>query len=456
MQHHTLTKCLMACLSLIGSQTCRGGDFTQFRGSLGNGVVPDQQIPLAWSADENVAWAVRLPGSGWSQPVVLNGRIYVSAAVNENQPKPANFAGGVRSPQSMGVTLFAKPPEGEIEWTMSCLNAEDGRVLWQKTIRKGAAKFSVHPSNSYATETPVVDQNGVYVYFGAAGIVAGLSHDGDLLWSQDVGVFKTTNSFGTGSSLAIFEGRLFLQNFTEESAVLHCLATGTGQELWRFERDKKATSWSTPVVWRNGQRAELIVSGDNRIDSLNPENGEPNWTAANIKAATACSIGTNLNGLYFGGSDPFSKGPLFAVAPGATGDISPEKTNARFDHCRWLQEKQGPGMASPVCSEQFVYTTDKSILKCFSAATGERLYQTRLPGLKMIAACPLVIGDKLLLLDEDGRACIVRTGKEFEVIGTGQLDDVFWATPAVADGSIYLRGVDKLYCVRSTETVAER
>jgi outer membrane protein assembly factor BamB len=105
-------------------------------------------------------------------------------------------------------------------------------------------------------------------------------------------------------------------------------------------------------------------------------------------------------------------------------------------------------MASPLSTGKYVYTNDNNILRCFDAATGEKLYQTRIPGLEMLAASPLLIGDKLLLLDENGRACLVKVGAEFEVVGQGSLDDVFWATPAVSSGAIFLRGVESIYCIR--------
>jgi outer membrane protein assembly factor BamB len=173
-----------------------------------------------------------------------------------------------------------------------------------------------------------------------------------------------------------------------------------------------------------------------------------NWTIKNVKAATACSPCADNERLYFGGSDPFSKGPLVAVSAGATGELVPAEKNGRFDHCAWLQERQGPGMASPLSTGKYVYTNDNNILRCFDAATGEKLYQTRIPGLEMLAASPLLIGDKLLLLDENGRACLVKVGAEFEVVGQGSLDDVFWATPAVSSGAIFLRGVESIYCIR--------
>ena len=349
----------------------------------------------------------------------------------------------------MGLGFLSRAPDLKIEWQLFCLSVLDGNVLWSQTIDSGEPKYPIHPSNTFATESPVADADGVYVYFGAAGTVAGLSHDGRLLWKQDVGVFKTSNSFGTGSSLAIHDGKVFLQNLSEGSADVYCFDTRTGNVLWKVSRDKKATSWSTPLIWRNQDRVELIVSGDQQVDSYDLETGEIFWTVGNVKAATACSPCADRDRLYFGSSDPFSKGPLFAVTAGASGDLSPDRKNQTFDHCLWLQERAGPDMSSPVSSGEYLYVVDKNVLRCYDARTGERKYQQRLPGLRMVAASPLIIGNNILLIDEKGTACLVAVGPAFQVVGSGQIEDTFWATPAVADGAIFLRGVDQLYCVRN-------
>ena len=432
---------------VIGSSVV-GGEFAQFRGNAGNGQVSDCDIPLFWDAETNVAWKTAVPGSGWAQPIVWKDRIYIASAVCEKDLTPANFASGVRSPQSMGITLFAKAPSSEIQWSVFCVNASDGSTIWSTRVSTGKAKYSVHPSNSYATETPVADQDGVYVYFGAAGIVAAINHDGALRWQQDIGVFKTSNGFGTGSSLAIDKGRVFAQNYNEESSTVYCFDSESGAGIWKQSRPKAVTSWSSPVVWKNAVRTELVVSGGEQLESFDPATGRVLWSLTNVKAATACSPCTDQPHLSFGGSDPFSTGPLFAVKAGANGDLSPRKKNAGFEACGWLAEKQGPGMASPVSSEDFVYVTDKSVLKCFDAKTGERVYQARLPGLKMVAASPLIVGRKLLFVDEYGHACVIAAGPEFKLLGKGTIDDTFWATPAIAGDAIILRGVKALYCVR--------
>lgn len=424
--------------------------FAQFRGNGGNGVVEAQPIPASWSQDQNVAWKVKNPGAGWSQPIIWGDHVYVTAAVADGDVRPRNFADGLKSPQSMGVSLFAKAPNMTMDWQVVCLSLVDGSTIWTQSVISGKPKFPIHPSNSWATETPVSDENGLYVYFGATGVVAGLSHEGSIRWTANVGVFKTTNGFGTGSSLAIHQGKVFVQNLSEESATITCFETVSGRELWKASRTENTTSWSTPLIWTNAKRVELIVSGGEEVTSYDPSTGNVNWRVKNVKAATACSPCSDSDRLYFGGSDPFSKGPLFAVEAGSEGDVSPKKKNDKFSGCSWLSERNGPGMASPVSTGQYVYTTESNILKCFDASTGERIYQTRLPGLNMVAASPLLIGEGILLIDENGSSCIVKAGPEFEVVGTGELPDTFWSTPAVAKGRMIFRGVESIYCVRAT------
>jgi outer membrane protein assembly factor BamB len=427
-------------------------DFYQFRGPNGCGVTGKQPIPESWSSDENIAWQVSIPGFGWSQPVVCGGRVYVTSAVAEEELRPKNSTDGVKSPQSMGITLFAKPPDVPIEWQVFCLDAATGKQLWRKTVFTGKARYAIHPSNTYATESPVADADGVYVYFGACGKVAGFTRDGELAWTKDVGVYKTSNKFGTGSSLAIHRGKIYLQNFTEGSAEIRCFQAKSGDQLWKKQREKNETAWSTPIIWETEERCELIVSAGSQVESLDPDSGEQFWTVRNVKAATACSPCADKKRLYFGGSDPFSKGPLYAISAGATGDISPESRGEEFAQCAWQQDRAGPGMPSPVSSGQYVYVVDSSVLRCYKAETGERVYQNRLPRMRMVAASPLIIGDKLLVIDEYGTACLIMTGPKFEVVGGGSVNDVFWATPAVADRSLFLRGVEKLYCIRASES----
>ena len=442
------TGLLLTCLVMTNS-LLHAEDFPQFRGPGGRGQLSGQSIPTTWSAEQNVAWKIKVPGSGWSQPIVWGDRLFVTTAVAEKELKPKDFSDGVKTPQSMGLGSLTSAPDVVIDWQVCCYNAISGESLWTRTVSSGKPKYAVHPSNTYATETPVANGDGVYVYFGATGSLAAFKHDGEPLWQKELEAFPTSNSFGTGSSLAIDETRVIVQQLSEKSARVLCLDTRSGEQLWQHERAKPESSWSSPVVWRNADRTEVLISGGSKVESLDPKSGSTLWVVSNVKAPTACSIAFDEERIYFGGSDPLSKGPLFAVKRGASGNIEPKKKNDTFDSLVWLEKQAGPGMASPVSSGDQVYVVDNNILRVYDAATGERHYQTRLPKLKMVAASPLIIDDRLLVIDEGGTAVLVKLGKEFEVVGGGEIKDIFWSTPAVAHNSIYLRGVDGLYCIRS-------
>ncbi len=437
---------LIACL-LVHCSVSFGEDFTQFRGNQGNGVAEKTELPETWSGETGLRWKIASPGAGWSQPVIWKDRVYLTGAVSEEDIRPANFADGVKSPQSMGVSLFAKAPDVAIQWKLFCLDLATGKQIWEQTIVEGKPKFPIHPSNSWATETPTVDNDGICVLFGASGVVAGVSHEGSVRWTKEVGVFKTSNSFGTGSSLASHEGLVYVQNFNEESAIVSAFDISNGDEKWKYQRPETVTSWSSPLIWKNRSRSELVVSGGEQLESLDPATGEVLWTLRNVKAATACSPCCDEAQLYFGGSDPFSKGPLFALKAGAKGDVAPEKKNGPFSECAWLQERQAPGMSSPVSTGEFVYAIENNILKCFRAADGERLYQTRLPGLDLVAACPILVGSNLFIIDENGKSLTVKTGPEFAVVGKGEIGETVWATPALANGALIIRGVNSVFCV---------
>lgn len=146
-----------------------------------------------------------------------------------------------------------------------------------------------------------------------------------------------------------------------------------------------------------------------------------------------------------------SKGPLFAVSAGATGDISPKKKNDTFSNCDWLELRAGPGMASPVSDGRFVVVIDNNILRAYDVQTGKKTFERRLGQLKTLAASPLVIDDKVLVVDEAGNAILLNALDEFNPIGGGRLDDTFWATPSIANNSIYLRGIEGLYCIRTKD-----
>jgi len=430
-------------------------DWPQFRGPGIDGRVDSPQFPLEWSSDRNVAWKTAIPGTGWSQPVICAGKVFVTAAVSDNGEKPKKLREGASDPRS-SFNGPAKTPTDVYRWEVTCLDLATGRIEWQQRAAEQAPGIPTHPSNTYATETPATDGEHVFVWLASIGNVFAYTLTGEPAWQVDLGVFPMTSNLGTGSSPILCGGRLIVQSYNEEKAFVVALDPSSGKEVWRAER-AKGTSWSTPFVWNTAARTDLIACGNGRVHAYDPANGAVLWEIGNFPSSFSATPVATSDLLFLGNNGPFSTAPLFAVRAGATGDVSIPKDQlkpkeiARSEAVAWWRFRSGPGLASSAVVGNLLFVTENSILSCYDTLTGERHYRERLPEGKDIVASPLVLGDKLLLLDEDGRAFLVRAAAKFEVLGVNKLDDVFWASPAVAGDALLLRGVENLYCIRATK-----
>lgn len=437
-------------IGLLGSISSGGSDWPQFRGPNGTGVVPAAAIPLEWSETKNVAWKTAVPGQGWSQPVVVDGTIYLTVALGQGLDAPLGLAAGVADPRSSKAEAA---PDLTIEWRVLALDLATGEERWSASVSKAKPEHPIHPSNTWASETPVADANGIYAFFGATGTLAALDTKGKTLWKAELGVHPMMLGYGTASSPAILDGKLFVQSFSEEGGWLACFEAKSGKELWRVTREA-GSSWATPLVWRNRERTELVVSGFKLITSHEPSSGKELWRVAGVFGPMMSSFAADPEHLYFGQAAAFAGGrnamhpPLYALAPGGDGDLSPAEGALEVKGQVWLQKAASPAMSSPVADDGLLYIALDNLLTCRDGESGEQLYKERVPGLVTIAASPIIVGDKLLLVDEEGHAAIVQVGPDFEVVGKGALEDVFWSTPAVAGNALLLRGVKSLYCLR--------
>lgn len=420
----------------------------QFRGPAGDGQLKEVRFPTKWDESTNIAWKVPIPGAGWSQPVVTGDKIFVTTAVSEKSEKPKNMSQGTSDTRSMfGNT---KPPETVYRWEVICLDAKTGQILWEKVAAEQKPGIPIHPSNTYATETPATDGKHVFAYFAPIGKVVSFDLDGNLIWEVNVGVGPIANGMGTGSSPITLDGKLILQSDNEEKSFLLALDGSTGKEDWKVERGK-GTSWSSPYVWRNKDREELIVCGASKVESYDPASGKLLWNSTSIKSGFSASPVGNSEMLFVGNSPPLSTSPLLAVKAGATGDITLPKGTKSSEWTPWSRLKSGPGLSSPILVGDLLYIATDSFLNCYDTKSGERLYRERLPEARHIVACPWVAGDEIFFLDEDGHTFVVKAGPAFQLLGVNKLDDVFWASPAIAGDMVLLRGVDKLYAIRQVK-----
>lgn len=430
---------LLLCLSLLTS-LATAADWQQFRGGTA-GKLGKVNHPLEWNSESNVAWAVPMKGSGWSSPVVVGDRIFLTAAVPEDGSRPKGMMAGVSSMRSY---RSAKPVTHT--FVVSCLNLTDGQEQWSRVVDQLVPPV-MHPSNTYATESPATDGERLFTYFATTGSLIAWELDGTELWKKNVGTYKSGNGFGTGSSLATTSGMVFVQQDNDESSFVAAFDSKTGKQVWRDDRSTK-TSWSTPLVWNIGEKPELVTCGSGVVTSYDPADGRVLWKLSGMQSSFSASPAIGTDRIYLGMSGPGSAGPLVAVPAGLQGEIA-LNDNFESDQIAWSMTKSGPGMASPVVSSGLLYIPGSGgILNCYDEATGERVYRTRVPQMATVAASLWADDEHVFILDENGTTHVIQSGSEFKVLATNSVDDLFWSTPAIAGDILLLRGVEKLYCIR--------
>ena len=414
----------------------------QFRGPLGNGVL-SSELPETWSTDASLNWSVNVPGSGWSSPVVAGDLVFLTTAVAADGEGPVGFGKGV---QSMGSFYRSKAPDKPYSFEVHCLNLADGSTVWKKRVVSRKPPFKIHPSNSYATESPVTDGTHVYAYFAAVGVVACFDAGGEHVWTREIGAFRTGNDFGTGSSLALDEGLVFVQCDNEEKSFVCALDSKSGEDVWRVERNSR-TSWSSPVVWKNQTRTELVTCGSGTVTSYEPSTGNVLWRLSGAGGAFSASPTFDQDRIYLGQSGRTSRGPLVAVNTGATGDLT--FGDVGDNGLAWVANSAAPGMCSPVVLDGRVYVLSRGILSCHAATTGERIYRERLKNASSVTASLWAAGDKVFALNEAGETSVIRSGNEFQVAGTNTIPGLYWSTPTATSTSLLIRSADKLHCIRN-------
>ncbi|MGD9719793.1 MAG: PQQ-binding-like beta-propeller repeat protein [Pirellulales bacterium] len=425
-------------------------NWPQLRGADAMGFIADSDLPDHWSTTENVAWKTDLAGRGWSSPVVWGNKIFLTTCVNSGEseePKKGLYFGGDRP----------DPPNTEHEWKTICLDLLTGRILWEHTAHRGVPTEPIHLKNSYASETPVTDGQRLYVYFGNIGVFC-YDLDGKLVWKKEIEPHKMRFGWGTAASPVLYEDKLFIVNDNDDDAYLLALNARNGDELFRVKRDEKS-NWSTPFIWKNSQRTELITTGTKKNRSYDLE-GRLLWELGGMSSITIAVPYAQGDVLFISSGYVLDKvRPMYAIRPGGAGDITLAADQTKNDYVIWCNPTAGPYNPTSLLYNDLLYVLyDRGLFGCFDPATGEEVYEKkRIPEGKAFTSSPWAANDKIFCLNEDGLTFVIKAGKEFEILHTNALaeDDMCMATPAIVGNRLLIRTAKRLYCMQKGAKLAE-
>lgn len=380
----------------------------RFRGPGGSGVSAYTNIPASWNGKtgEGILWKSPVPMPGRNSPVVWKDRVFLTGA----------------DPNVRQVY---------------CFDANSGRLLWTGDVPTvpTAEKLELMEDTGYAACTAATDGRRIYAIF-PTGDVAAFDFNGRRLWHKNLGV--PDSAYGYAASLETYEKLVLIQYDQSDGAdgksKMIALDGTNGQVAWEARRDLP-NSWSSPIVVDVAGKPQLIAIADPNIVAYDPAKGTEIWRAECLGGDIAPSP------IYAGGLvlaiEPYAQ--VVAVKPTGQGNVT--KT-----HVAWRMEEGGPDICSPVSDGTYVYLLESAdLLICCKLETGEKLYEQKIKS--DFRASPSLVGDKLYILDMKGAMHIGQTGPEYKELGKCELGEECYASPAFADGRIYIRGIENLYCI---------
>ncbi|MDP6447937.1 MAG: PQQ-binding-like beta-propeller repeat protein [Pirellulaceae bacterium] len=432
---------IVVCAALGAGSIRAAENWPQFRGPDALGVSGDKNLPSEWSETKNLLWKKSVAGRGWSSPVVWGDRVFITTVVNtgeSEEPKKGLYFGGNRP----------KPPTTEHEWKVLCFDLRTGKSVWQNRVEAGVPRTGLHVKNSYASETPIVDADRLYVYFGNVGLFC-FTHAGEEVWSKRFEPRKTRYGWGTAASPVLHEDRLYVINDNDDGSYLLALDKKTGDQIWRVEREEKS-NWATPYIWKNDLRTEIVTPGTGRFRSYDL-NGKQLYEFGGASSITIATPFSKFGLLYVSsGYIGDRKKPLFALRPGAAGDISLGDDETKNEHIVWCQKQGAPYNPTTLVYGDLLYVLlDRGFVVCYDARSGEEVYgRQRLPNGRAFTSSPWAYGGKIFCLNEYGETFVVQAGREFKLLHTNRLADgaMCMSTPALAGDKLILRSEDHLYC----------
>ncbi len=458
-----------ASLGFATSTAAQQAPWPQFRGPDANPVAENPKLPDHWSTSENVEWSVEIPGRGWSSPIVADGKVFLTAVTTDGKSKSPQVGTNYSNEYVAELTKqglseeevekkvterdFELPSEVSLHYFLYCLDIESGKELWKREFYAGHPPGGRHRKNSFSSETPVTDGQHVYVYIANLGLYA-YDLQGKQLWTKKMDSHPIYFEFGTGTSPVLFDNKLIIVHDNEEKSFIAAYDKTDGKQIWLTDRaapkdtpaDTPKSGWATPFVWNHPQRTEIVTTGPGMAISYDPD-GHELWRLNDVTPAPAASSFVAEGLLYLDGG---SRKPMFAIRPGASGDISLSDDTLTNDYVVWSRPRAGSYIPTPVVYQGGLYVVyDNGILSRFDAKTGEQSFKERIKSSGAdFTSSPWAYNGKVFCLSEQGDTYVYQAGAEHKLLHVNSLGDMCLATPAIVNDRLLIRTEKRMYSMR--------
>lgn len=437
----TMLSCLSPVSAVAGQQT-NPETWTRFRGENGNGLTSGTNLPKDLSNPASVVWKTAIPGRGWSSPIILEKEIWLTTAIESGLQT-------LEEPGDQEAGPEGTNPEPRVLLQAVCLDRTSGEVLKIVDLFDVVSPSPVHSMNSYASPSPVADGLRVYCHFGTYGTAAIDRRTREVAWKNNENVIE--HETGPGSSPILYGNKLIFHCDGTDQQYLCALDVETGKQVWRTGRSGEMEpvgmykkSFCTPLVIERHGRQELISPAANWVYGYDPDTGEELWKIPYGK--TGFSVVTlplvAEDTLYVCTS--FMESTVLAIDLGSNGPLDERAV-------KWRYKGQVPNMPTPLILDDAIYlVSDRGIMSCLNAKTGERLWQDRLG--RAHSSSPVLVDGRILAGDHDGILYAIEPdSSELKLVGKYELDSQIMATPAALGDRLFIRTAKSLYCFGTSQ-----
>jgi len=439
-----------------------------FRGPSSNPSAANSNLPDKWSKTSNVEWTASLPGLGWSSPVVAGKNIFLTTVTTDGKAKQPQIGTtysndyvaelmkqGIKGKEledRVNARDFELPAEVTIHYFLYSIDLDTGKVNWKREFHAGHPPGGRHRKNSFCSETPVTDGSRVYVYITNLGLFA-YDFEGNKVWNTALENFPTILDFGTASSPTLVNDLVIIVNDNEKQQFIAAFDKRTGKQAWRTDRSihvkgsDRQTGWSSPYIWKNAERTEIVTVGPGIAISYDLE-GKELWRLGGMSAMPIPSPFAYDGLLYINGGTGKS---LAAIKPGAAGDLTTPDGAKLNDFVAWIQPKAGTYLPTELAYEGGIYVlTHTGILTRFDAKSGEQTYKSRIGEGGDFTTSPWGYNGRIFCLNEEGKTFVIRAGDKYELLDSNDLGEMALATPALVGDRLLLRTENHLYSIRKS------